>query len=141
MLAQRYGQSVQISLEQYPVPSWKQSLAQVVSMLKFFLLYVAASQFNPLVSFGFMSENDPVPEFLLRLKENKIYSCLMIFFISNAIEGSLISSGAFEIYANDNLIASKLESGQVPNPQNVMRTIDELLGKQPGSDGFSERFH
>ena len=31
---------------------------------------------------------------------NKIYSCLLIFFVSNAIEGHFISTGAFEISLN-----------------------------------------
>ena len=31
---------------------------------------------------------------------NKIYGCLMIFFVANAIEGQLISTGAFEIQFN-----------------------------------------
>lgn len=31
---------------------------------------------------------------------NKLYACIMIFFICNAIEGQLISSGAFEIHFN-----------------------------------------
>lgn len=31
---------------------------------------------------------------------NKFYSCLMIFFVCNAVEGQLISSGAFEIHFN-----------------------------------------
>ena len=32
--------------------------------------------------------------------QNRIYSCLMIFFLSNAIEGHLVSTGAFEIVLN-----------------------------------------
>lgn len=88
-----------------------------------------------------MSENDPMPELLAKMKENKIYSCLMIFFISNAIEGSLVSTGAFEIYANDELIASKLATGQVENPKSVVEKLDLLMGRQPGGDVFNERFH
>lgn len=88
-----------------------------------------------------MSENDPMPDILAKMKENKIYSCLMIFFICNAIEGSLISTGAFEIYADDKLIASKLATGQVENPKSVVQRLDEILGKQPGGDIFNERFH
>ncbi|KAL5005187.1 hypothetical protein ScPMuIL_018643 [Solemya velum] len=45
--------------------------------------------------------------------QNKLYACLMIYFISNAVEGQLISTGAFEISFNDVPIWSKLETVQV----------------------------
>ena len=31
---------------------------------------------------------------------NKLYSCIMIFFVCNAVEGQLLSTGAFEISMN-----------------------------------------
>lgn len=31
---------------------------------------------------------------------NKIYACMMVFFLCNAIEGQLVSTGAFEISFN-----------------------------------------
>jgi hypothetical protein len=31
---------------------------------------------------------------------NKLYSCIMIFFLCNAVEGQLVSTGAFEISLN-----------------------------------------
>lgn len=109
-------------------------------MLKFALIYVAFSNFNPLVAFGFANENDPMPEFLQKMKENKIYSCMMIFFVGNAIEGQLISTGAFEIYANENLVCSKLESGNIARPEDVIQKIDKIIGKVPGSDQFGMNF-
>jgi len=33
-------------------------------------------------------------------QQNKFYACLMTFFLCNAIEGQLISTGAFEITLN-----------------------------------------
>jgi hypothetical protein len=32
--------------------------------------------------------------------ENKLYSCMMLFFLCNVLEGQLVSTGAFEIYFN-----------------------------------------
>ena len=64
----------------------------------------------------------------------------MIFFVSNAIESTLTSTGAFEVYANDQLIASKLETGNVPQPNTIAQKLDEMLGKAPGSDHFSQGF-
>lgn len=42
----------------------------------------------------------PTPPWYIWLSQNKIYGCMMIFFLSNAIEGQLISTGAFEISFN-----------------------------------------
>ena len=35
-------------------------------------------------------------------QQNKFYACLMIFFLCNAAESQLISTGAFEILFNGN---------------------------------------
>lgn len=32
--------------------------------------------------------------------EYKFYSCMMLFFLCNILEGQLVSTGAFEIYFN-----------------------------------------
>ncbi|KAK2890691.1 hypothetical protein Q8A67_013334 [Cirrhinus molitorella] len=44
-------------------------------------------------------------------QENKIFSCLMAFFLSNMLETHFLSTGAFEISLNDVPIWSKLQSG------------------------------
>lgn len=80
----------------------------------------------------------------------------MIFFIFNAIEGQLISSGAFEIHFNgkqcfilalsyfifscaeklmfnnisDVPIWSKLETGRIPQPLELFQIIDTQLNMQ-----------
>lgn len=48
----------------------------------------------------------------------------MIFFLSNAIETSLISSGAFEIYLNGIQIWSKLASERMPHDKELMQILD-----------------
>lgn len=45
------------------------------------------------------------PSFWLWAQQNKFYACLMTFFICNAVEGQLISTGAFEILLNGKLIS------------------------------------
>jgi selT/selW/selH-like putative selenoprotein len=59
--------------------------------------------------------------------QNKIYACMMLFFISNAIEGQLISTGAFEVSFNDVPVWSKLENGRVPSPQEMFQIIDSQM--------------
>jgi selT/selW/selH-like putative selenoprotein len=48
----------------------------------------------------------------------------MTFFISNTIEGQLISTGAFEISYNDVPVWSKLQSGRIPSPPELFQIID-----------------
>ncbi|KAK6195384.1 hypothetical protein SNE40_000829 [Patella caerulea] len=69
----------------------------------------------------------PTPNFYEWASQNKIYSCLMIFFISNAIEGQLISTGAFEISLNDVPIWSKLETGRIPSPSEMFQILDNHM--------------
>jgi len=118
----------------------KQTIASAVGILKFLLLFLIVSQTNPLTLIGQAGPEDAAPAWLEKLRESKVYSCLMIFFVSNALESTLVSTGAFEVYANEQLISSKLETGQVPQPNFVVQKLDELLGKAPGSDNFSQQF-
>ncbi|KAL3847164.1 hypothetical protein ACJMK2_018090 [Sinanodonta woodiana] len=67
------------------------------------------------------------PNIFLWATQNKIYACLMVFFISNAIEGQLISTGAFEISLNDVPVWSKLETGRIPNPAEMFVDKKVLL--------------
>ncbi|CAD1468155.1 unnamed protein product, partial [Heterotrigona itama] len=62
--------------------------------------------------------------------DNRFYSCIMIFFIFNAIEGHFISSGAFEIHFNDVPVWSKLETGRIPQPLELFQIIDNHLNMQ-----------
>ncbi|XP_017889346.1 thioredoxin reductase-like selenoprotein T homolog CG3887 [Ceratina calcarata] len=62
--------------------------------------------------------------------DNRFYSCIMIFFIFNAIEGHFISSGAFEIHFNDVPVWSKLETGRIPQPLELFQIIDTHLNMQ-----------
>jgi len=59
--------------------------------------------------------------------------------MTNAIESMLTSTGAFEVYANDKLLYSKIENGQVPQPNIIVSQLDEIFGKAPGSDSFTDK--
>jgi selT/selW/selH-like putative selenoprotein len=73
------------------------------------------------------------PAWYENLTQNKLYACLMIFFLSNAIEGQLISTGAFEVWFNDVPLWSKIQVGRIPNPPELFQIIDNQLRLQtPG---------
>jgi len=48
----------------------------------------------------------------------------MIFFLANAIETQLLSTGAFEIYLNDVQIWSKLSSQRVPHENELLQMLN-----------------
>ena len=67
-----------------------------------------------------------------------IYSCFMLFFVCNAIETQLTSTGAFEISLNDVTIWSKLKSGRIPQVNELMQIIDSHvnMGRSNPTDQF-----
>lgn len=71
--------------------------------------------------------NMETPGIVTWAHENKIYACLMIFFISNAVEGQLISTGAFEVTFNDVPVWSKLETGRIPQPGEMFQIVENQM--------------
>lgn len=61
-------------------------------------IFLVVAGVNLFTQFGFQT-----PSFWEWTQGNKFYACLMTFFLCNAIEGQLISTGAFEILLNGNL--------------------------------------
>lgn len=68
--------------------------------------------------------------------ENKLYAAMMIFFLSNAVETQLISTGAFEITVDNMPVWSKIESGRIPQPPELFQIIDTHLKLNSGNDAI-----
>ncbi|XP_076304417.1 selenoprotein T isoform X1 [Tachypleus tridentatus] len=80
----------------------------------------------------------PTPPFYSWMMQNKMYACLMSFFLGNTIEGQLLSTGAFEISFNGVPVWSKLESGRIPSPPELFQIIDNhVLLKSPEVSGLN----
>jgi selT/selW/selH-like putative selenoprotein len=89
---------------------------------------------NPFTSLGMNT-----PGIYNWMLSNKLSACLMLFMFSNSIESMMLSTGAFEIYIGEDQIWSKLESGRVPSPAELMQAIDSHLaiqGAKVGDFGF-----
>ncbi|MBN3282804.1 SELT2 protein, partial [Polyodon spathula] len=113
---------VRIEGENYlPKPIYRY-IASLISYFKFLLIALVASGYSIFPMLGM----DP-PRIWTWSQENKISSCLMVFFLSNMIETQCLSSGAFEITLNDVPIWSKLQSGHVPNIQEIFHILDNHL--------------
>jgi thioredoxin reductase-like selenoprotein T len=67
----------------------------------------------------------PVPDIVKTMNENKVPT-FMTLFVINSLGNSLIATGAFEIYVNDQLIFSKLQTGRFPNGEELVQLINTL---------------
>lgn len=67
----------------------------------------------------------PVPEIVQKMNNNKPVA-FMVLFVMNSLANSLIATGAFEIYVNDDLIFSKLQTGRFPSGDELMAALNAL---------------
>ncbi|EYB94304.1 hypothetical protein Y032_0173g408 [Ancylostoma ceylanicum] len=102
----------------YPPVKWKEYLAHTINILKIAAIAVVITGRNPFLSFG-MGE----PAILQWAQSNKISACMMLFLLTNMVESTLLSTGAFEIFLDKEQIWSKLESGRVPSPQELIQVL------------------
>jgi len=127
ILREKYPQLALIG-DNFPPPAYKLHLAHFLGIAKLVVILLVLANINPFSYFGIAT-----PTLWLWLTQHKIYGCLMTFFISNMIEGQLISTGAFEISLNDVPVWSKLETGRIPSPPELFQIIDSHQKMQPTS--------
>ncbi|ESO08105.1 hypothetical protein HELRODRAFT_75296, partial [Helobdella robusta] len=118
---QRYPDLL-IQGDNYPPLPMYAYLSQIIGFVKILFIIIIASGQNPL---NWVNLNSPT--FITWALENKIYSCMILFFVCNAIESTLISTGAFEISFNDVPVWSKLETGRIPSPQEMFQILDNHM--------------
>lgn len=133
-----FEQFSQVIREKYPTVSieggnyspgpLKSIVAQIFGFGKIALIIAIVLERNPFTMIGWNT-----PSVYTWMLTNKLSSCLMLFMFSNSIESMLMSTGAFEIYIGDERIWSKMESGRVPNPAELIQAIDDHLSIAGGS--------
>jgi len=109
----------------YPPPPVRAYSAQGLSFLKLALIVCIAVGQNP-----FVWMNMTTPNVFYWAMNNKIFACMMLFFIGNAIESQLVSTGAFEISFNDVPVWSKLETGRIPSGPEMFEIIENYMRLQ-----------
>lgn len=114
--------------DNYPPPGFRLQLAQLIGALKMALLLMLVISFDPWAYIGH-EVMGPTPQAYTWALENKIFACLMVFFLANMVETQLISTGAFEVSVGGDLVWSKLEKGRVPQPRELIPLILDRLGK------------
>ena len=113
---------MQIDAGNYPPPQLNQMIASVLSFIKFALIGCIVCGINPFEIVGVET-----PQLYHWARENTAYSCFMLFFLSNAVENQLISTGAFEVTFDGQLIWSKLQSGRIPSIDELIKIIDDRV--------------
>uniref|UniRef100_A0A1I7ZNC2 SelT-like protein n=1 Tax=Steinernema glaseri TaxID=37863 RepID=A0A1I7ZNC2_9BILA len=126
--------SIQIDGANYPPTQMRALVAQFVGVAKIIIIVMIISGRNPFPGLGM--ETPAIVNWML---SNKFSACLMIFMLSNTVESSMMSTGAFEIYVGEAQIWSKMESGRVPSPPELLQAIESQLEIQGAkmSDAFS----
>uniref|UniRef100_H3DCR1 Selenoprotein T n=2 Tax=Tetraodon nigroviridis TaxID=99883 RepID=H3DCR1_TETNG len=120
-LYQRYP-DIRIEGENYlPIPLYRH-IASFLSMFKLVVIGLIIVGKDPFALFGMQA-----PGIWEWGQGNKVYACMMVFFLSNMIENQLMSTGAFEITFNDVPVWSKLESGHLPSMQQLVQILDNEM--------------
>ncbi|CAD2214567.1 selenoprotein T [Angomonas deanei] len=111
--------SIVLEGDTYPVPPVKAMLSMVLSFsFMASLLTVAVTTLQTV----------PLPPAVLNfIAEHRSY-IVGAGFVCNLVGQSLGQSGAYEVYLNDELLFSKLETGTVPQAPDVLeRILDKVL--------------
>lgn len=119
--------------DNYPATPLKQMVAKLLFYIRMGVLLMMLTGTKLFDVFGV-----PVPEWYHGLQENKMMAMVGIFFMGNMVESSLLSSGAFEVSVNGEMVWSKVETGYLPSLEHLISTIDDKLGA--GAQPFTPDF-
>ncbi len=107
----------------YPPPSYAQTISSITGFIWFtgiaFLL--GGSQIFKILGI-------PEPKLYIEFSNNKMTAFIILFVINN-IGASLLSTGAFEMFLNDEEVYSKLVSGRLPNQEDLFTIFSSKLLK------------
>lgn len=100
-------------------PGWLRS--QLVNLLFFTKVAVMGMIYMGFDPFAYFQLE--TPRIWTYMVTNKVSSSLFILFIGNTIDSNMMSTGAFEIFYDDVPIWSKIQSGRMPSPQELLQAI------------------
>lgn len=109
--------SIDVSGDEYPASQSNQLLASLIGYIQFgALIFVLFGQ-TIIDKLQFQ-----VPEFVNSAINNKFMVGMAAFIVGNMIKGQLLATGAFEIYFDDQLVYSKLQTNAAPS-QEMLETL------------------
>ena len=117
--------------KEYPLPKNKVFFSRFIYIAQIGVSLLLISQKIIRLGFPFLSEN--------RIKIIEDYKWIIIlsnFFIHFWINKFILTTGAFEIFYNDNLLYSKLETHLLPRQPNIIQIIKSLHLKAKVEEDF-----
>lgn len=99
----------------YPPPQHAVFLANCASYLWFGGIFLMVGGANVLRNF-----NVPVPDFVQQLENNKLPVFMGLFMVNN-LANSMVATGAFEVYLDDQLVFSKLQMKRFPAARDIVQ--------------------
>jgi len=109
----------------YPPGAMKSFIAQICSLV--FLLGLVT-----MIAGKFFGDSLRIPvlsELAKKMNENQMQS-IMIIFMANIIGGQMLSTGAFEIYLEEDLVFSKLQTGGLPQLDQIADIVGKIIQSQ-----------
>lgn len=123
---QHFGSTIEVEMDNYPPTPGNAFLSRIVTVLQMGVIALALAS-EPICT----ALNIQLPENIVReLKEKKMMILMGAWFVGNTINNALTSTGAFEVYYEDALVFSKLETGRMPSSmdeivQGIMRQTNQ----------------
>ncbi|ROJ25336.1 Selenoprotein T1b [Anabarilius grahami] len=133
VLTQRYP-DIRIEGENFLPQPFYRHIASFLSVFKFVVIGLVILGKDPFTFFHMEA-----PGIWLWAQENKMYACMMVFFLSNMIENQCMSTGAFEITLNDVPVWSKLQSGHLPSMQQLVQILENEMKLSAHMDSLPHR--
>ncbi|CAK7331180.1 unnamed protein product [Dovyalis caffra] len=121
---------IDVVLANYPPSLPKRVVAKLVPVFQIGVMGIVlgGEQIFPIL--GLMTP----PPWYYSLRANKFGTIASTWLLGNALQSFLQSSGAFEVYCNDELIFSKLREGRFPGEIE----LKDLVGRRLANSGISD---
>ncbi|GAV66601.1 Rdx domain-containing protein [Cephalotus follicularis] len=125
---------IDVVLANYPPALPKRILAKVVPAVQMGVIGIimAGEQIFPMV--GIVNP----PQWYYSLRANRFGSMASTWLLGNFLQSFLQSSGAFEVYCNDELVYSKLKEGRFPGEIELKDLIGKKLSRSVVVDGLGD---
>jgi len=124
------GQWSGIDGANYPVPEWTKLVMNAVSAMQMFVMVLVLAGDSIWTYIPGFSRGPP--EIYYKMKDNPALVLIVLFLVVPSYVQSFVNSGAFEVFLDDKLIYSKLETGRMPNVVEIVQAL-ESAGLKRGS--------
>ncbi|KAL4189719.1 hypothetical protein AMTRI_Chr08g166770 [Amborella trichopoda] len=123
---------IDVVLANYPPPLPKRLLSKVVPVAQVGVIAIVMAGEHIFPRLGYMTP----PPWFFSLRQNRFGTIATTWLLGNVLQSFLQSSGAFELYCNDDLVFSKLKEGRFPSEFEMRDIISKKLANTRVADGL-----